>query len=161
MKNLLLIAIIVCSAFAKAQTEMPDLTLKNISGEEINLQDLNKDGNVAVVSIWATWCVNCIRELDAIADVYSEWQEETNLTLYAITIDDARARRKVPSFVNGRAWEYEVLYDPNSDFVRFLGSPIPPVTLIIKDGKIVYQHTGYTPGAEDELYEKIKSYATN
>jgi len=29
--------------------------------------------------------------------------------------------------------------------------------LIIKNGKIVYQHNGYVAGNEEELFEKLKS----
>ena len=32
----------------------------------------------------------------------------------------------------------------------------PQVYVVDKDGKIVYSHTGYTPGGEYELFEVIK-----
>jgi cytochrome oxidase Cu insertion factor (SCO1/SenC/PrrC family) len=34
-----------------------------------------------------------------------------------------------------------------------------PFTIIVdKNGKVVYQHSGYEEGGEDELYEKIKTF---
>ena len=32
----------------------------------------------------------------------------------------------------------------------------PQVYVVDKDGKIVYSHTGYSPGSENELLKKIK-----
>ena len=33
-------------------------------------------------------------------------------------------------------------------------------SLVIKNNKIVYRHSGYNPGAEYELYEKVKEYTS-
>ena len=49
--------------------------------------------------------------------------------------------------------------DTNNDLKRALGASTVPLTLVIKDNKIVYRHSGYSPGAEDELYEKVKEYS--
>ena len=51
---------------------------------------------------------------------------------------------------------YNVLLDVNSDLKRAMNVSNPPHTFLIDGkGKIVYQHTGYFEGAEDELYEQI------
>ena len=39
------------------------------------------------------------------------------------------------------------------------GTSFIPQTLIVKDRKILYQHTGYQPGDEDYLFEKLNIYA--
>ena len=74
-----------------------------------------------MISFWATWCKPCIKELDAIADVYDDWQDETGVQLVAVSIDDSRNTARVAPFVNGKGWEYTVLLDPNSDFRRAMG----------------------------------------
>jgi hypothetical protein len=62
--------------------------------------------------------------------------------------------------VNGKAWEFEVLLDPNSDFKRAMNVNMIPHTFLLNgDGKIVSQHTAYFEGAEFELYEKVKKIA--
>ncbi|GAK90349.1 hypothetical protein JCM19298_2363 [Nonlabens ulvanivorans] len=106
-----------------------------------------------------TWCVPCIRELDTIADVYEDMQEEINFELIAISVDDSRSTRRVKPAVMGKGWEYTVLLDPNNDVRRHLGNPNVPLTLIIKNGVIVYRHSSFTPGAEDELFDKFKELA--
>jgi thiol-disulfide isomerase/thioredoxin len=142
---------------ANAQSSLPSLSLKTIDGETIKTEDLSKDGPI-VISLWATWCGPCLKELDAISDVYDEWQAETNVKLYAVSIDDSRTVKRVKPLINGKGWEYEVLLDTNHDLKRALRVSTVPVTLIVKNNEIVYRHSGYTPGAEDELFEEIKKH---
>lgn len=158
MKNLFLIALIICASFMQAQTSLPEITLKSLDGKEVNVATLSKDKTV-VVSLWATWCIPCIRELDTIAEVYEELQEDINFELIAISVDDSRSTRRVKPAVMGKGWEYLVLLDPNNDVRRHLGNPNVPLTLILKNGEIVFRHSSFTPGAEDQLFEKFKEIA--
>lgn len=142
-----------------AQNDVPDVALTTLEGGTTTLQKISEDGGVKIVSLWATWCVPCLKELDAINDVYEDWQDETNVELIAVSIDDSRTVKRVKPLINGKAWDYTILLDTNNDLKRALGAATVPLTLIIKDGKIVYRHSGYNPGAEDELYEKVQEHS--
>ncbi len=157
MKKLVFLLLVV-SAFAKAQTELPDLTLKNLEGKEVKLSEISKDKTV-VVSLWATWCVPCIRELDTISEIYGDLQDEMGFELIAISLDDARSTRRVKPAVNGKGWEYQVLLDPNNDLKRYLGVSTIPFTLIVKNNEIKFRHSSFSPGAEDALFEEFKQIA--
>ncbi|WP_053990219.1 TlpA disulfide reductase family protein [Mangrovimonas sp. TPBH4] len=160
MKSLTtLIFLIAFSLSSKAQDVLPNLQLENLKGDTVALQDISKDGQLVVVSLWATWCVPCKNELDAIGEVYPDWVDETNVKLYAISVDDSRTVKRVKPLVNGKGWEFEVLLDTNGDLKRQLNAPTIPVTLLVKDNKIVFRHSGYAPGSEEELYEKIKEFS--
>ncbi|MGO3182332.1 MAG: TlpA family protein disulfide reductase [Aequorivita sp.] len=159
MKKLLPLLLIMVSFCAFAQNELPKIDMKTLDGNTINSQDLSTDDNVIVVSLWATWCVPCLKELDAISEIYPDWQEETNVELFAISIDDSRGVKRVKPLVNGKGWDYTVLLDTNNDFKRAVGAATVPLTLLVKNNKIVYRHSGYSPGAEYELYEKIKEFS--
>ena len=143
----------VVNAFA----QLPSVSLKDISGKTINTAELKNDGKPFIIDFFATWCKPCNRELDAIAEVYEEWQEETGVKIFAVSIDQAQNINKVKPLVDSHGWEYDVLLDPNSDFKRALGIQMIPYVLIV-DGKgnIVYKHNGYTDGAEQELIEKVR-----
>lgn len=160
MKNLLPLLLMMVSLAAISQNDLPKVDITTLDGKTINSQELSTDDNVIVVSLWATWCVPCIKELDAISEVYHEWQEETNVKLYAISIDDSRGVKRVKPMVNGKGWDYTVLLDTNNDFKRAIGAATVPLTLLVKNNQIVYRHSGYSPGAEMELYEKIKEFST-
>ena len=141
----------------QANSELPAVTLKNISGKTINTSELSNDGKPIIISFFATWCKPCNRELSAISEVYEDWQDETGVKLIAVSIDQAQNINKVKPLVDGNGWPYEVLLDPNSDFKRALGVQMIPFVLIVDGkGKIVYKHNGYTEGAENELIEKVR-----
>ena len=128
-----------------------------MDGKSVNTSTLSNGGKPFIISFFATWCKPCNRELDAIAEVYEDWQKETGVKVIAVSIDQAQNIKKVKPLVENHGWEYEVLLDPNSDFKRALGIQIIPYVVIV-DGKghIAYKHNGYTDGAETELIEKVR-----
>ena len=153
-----LISILFCATVALAQEKsLPKVDVKTLQGKTINIQDLENDGNPMVISFWATWCKPCKKELNTIAEVYDDWQEETGVKLIAISIDDTRSMSKVAPYVNSSDWDYEVYLDSNSDLKRAMGvSTVPHTFLINGNGKIVWNHKGYIDGDEEELYEQIQ-----
>ena len=136
---------------------LPSVQLKDINGKTVNTSKLTNNGKPMIISFWATWCKPCIRELKAIHEVYADWQEETGVRMIIISIDDAQNSQKVRPMVDGFGWEYEVLLDPNGDFKRAMNvQSVPHVFVIDGKGNIIHNHSGYTDGAESELYELLK-----
>jgi len=150
MKELKLIIVLI-SLFYSFETYGQDLkSIENTNGETI---DLNQ--GYYLINFWATWCGPCLKELDAISDEYEDWQEETGVTIVAISIDDSRTSKRVQSLVSGKGWEYEIVKDQNQDLKRTFNVINPPHNIIVKDGKILYEHSGYSPGDEAYLLEKL------
>ena len=159
MKKVAVLFLFVFS-FSLAWSQIPNVQVKDISGKNFSTQDISNDGKPIIISFWATWCKPCVKELSAIADVYEDWVEETGVKLVAVSIDNARSMKRVAPYVNGKAWDYEVLLDPNSEFKRAMNVVnVPHVFLIDGKGNIVHQHTSYADGDEEELYEKVKKVA--
>lgn len=156
MKKIILFIALFITTFGYAQKSLPNTSLKTLEGKSVALKDEINEDKITVLSFWATWCVPCINELDTIADDYEDLQEESNVEIIAISIDDSRTQKRVKPMVNGKDWPYKILLDKNQELKRALNISIVPHVIIIKKGEIVYRHTGYTPGAEEELYEKIK-----
>jgi thiol-disulfide isomerase/thioredoxin len=161
-KTFLLLLIISTLSFSfaqeKAKATLPSVDIKTLDGKIFNTKDIQNDGKPILVSLWATWCKPCIAELMAINDVYDEWQEETGVVLYAISIDDTKTAAKVAPFVNGRGWDYVVLQDINWDFKRAMNVvDVPFLCLLNGNGEIVWSHTSYAPGSEKEVFELVKT----
>ena len=155
--QLLLAAFLFLIPVFHVQAQLPAITLKNMDGTQVRTDTLSNGGRPFIIDFFATWCKPCNRELDAIGEVYEEWQEETGVKIIAVSIDQAQNINKVKPLVDNHGWEYEVLLDPNSDFLRALGGQLIPYTLIVDGkGEVVYKHSGYTDGAETELIEKVR-----
>lgn len=158
MKILNLITFFLClSLISFAQEKLPNVVLKDINGKSVNLSEITNDGKPFVINFWATWCAPCKRELNTISDLYEDWQKDTGVKIYAISIDDQRTVDKVKPYVSAQGWEYEVLLDTNGDLKRALGVNNVPFTFLV-DGKgnIVWKHNNYNPGDEEELYKQIE-----
>lgn len=137
------------------------ITIKTLDGKTVQSSVIQNDGKPIILSFWATWCKPCNSELDAIKEVYEEWQEETGVKLVAISIDDARSSARVKPWVDGKDWPYEVYLDPNKDLARAMnvGADVPYAFIIDGKGEIVWQHKGYQPGSEEELIEAVRKVA--
>ncbi|MDP2387287.1 MAG: TlpA disulfide reductase family protein [Bacteroidota bacterium] len=141
-------------------TEIPSATVKKLDGSKVSTTGFNNDGKPIIISFWATWCKPCKKELDAIAENYSEWQKETGVKLIAISIDDARSSSKVAPDVKAKGWEYEVYIDENQDFKRAMNvNNVPHTFLLNGKGEIVWSHNSYAEGDEEILYENVKKVA--
>jgi peroxiredoxin len=157
MKKILMMAMMVVAAVA-LHAQVPNVQLKDINGKTVQTASIaNNDGNPVIISFWATWCKPCMRELKAIHEVYADWQDETGVKMYIVSIDQAQDANKVKPLVDGNGWEYEVLLDPNGDFKRAMNvQNVPHVFVLDGKGKIVYNHAGYVDGGEEDIYNALQ-----
>lgn len=163
MKTSKIICCLVLAMFAVTATaQMPSVQLKNANGKTIDTKTIGNDGKPFVISFFATWCKPCNRELKAIHEVYPDWQDETGMKLYAVSIDRAQDVNKVKPMVDSEGWEYEVLLDTNKDLYRAFGiQMIPHVIIFDGNGKIVDSRSGYIEGSEEHIIEKIREVMSN
>lgn len=165
MKKIILslFAIMAVGMCMAQNAKMPDnVTIKSLDGQSVQTSMIQNDGKPIILSFWATWCKPCNKELNAIREVYEEWQEETGVKLVAISIDDARSAGRVKPHVDGNDWPYEVYLDQNQDFKRAMNVVNVPHTFVINGkGEIVWQHTSFVDGSEEELLEVVKKAMNN
>ena len=156
----LVVSFLIGTAFSPPDKKLPDVNVKTLEGKTVNIQDFANNGKITIISFWATWCSPCKKELDAIADLYKEWQDEYNVELVAITIDNARGLAKVKPMVNQKQWDYIILSDVKQELQKALNFQTVPQTFVLDlEGNIVFSHTGYVPGDEYELEDVIKKLA--
>jgi len=159
MKYIILIFFNLLYGFAFGQETLPNIELKTLTNSTTSTQKIFSENELIIISLWATWCVPCKNELDAVSELYQDWVDETGVVYYAVSIDDSRTSNRIKPMINGKGWEFEILLDQNSDLKRAFGISTVPYTTIIKNGKVVYKHTGYTPGYEDELYYQLLKFS--
>ena len=78
-----------------ALAQLPAVTLKTLDGGSVQSETLSNDGKPFIIDFFATWCKPCNRELSAIAEVYEDWQQETGVKIFAVSIDQAQNTNKV------------------------------------------------------------------
>ncbi len=151
-----IISLLAALCWLGCQAALPEVTLQDMDGKQIAVSSLAGKGKPVIISFFATWCKPCMRELKAISDLYPEWQEETGVEMYIVSIDQAQDIKKVRPLVDGNGWEYHVLLDPNGTLKRAMNvQNVPHLFILDRKGTIVYQQTGYTDGEEIEIGSKI------
>lgn len=155
---LMLLYLTLLSIEVKAQ--IPSVTLKTLYGKEIRTDSIRNQGNPMILTFFATWCKPCLRELEAIHELYEEWQAATGVKLIAISIDEAHNINKVKPLVDEQGWNFDILLDTQRELMRALGARVVPFSIIVDgSGKIVDRHNGYTDGYEHAMIEKIRKIA--
>lgn len=154
-----LMGVVMSFLTISAMAQVPSVRVENGRGESVNTAELVDGETPMIISFWATTCKPCIRELDAINDVYIDWIEEAEFRVIAVSTDDSRFSSQARALAEGHGWsDFTVLYDKNQEFMRAMNVTVTPQVFVVdKDGKIVYSHTGYTPGNEQELIDTILS----
>ena len=158
MKKLLFLMLSVMVGVGASAQTLPDVKLENQDAKVISSKSL-VDGTPMIISFWSTTCKPCIMELNAINNNLPDWLEEVDMKVVAVSVDDARTVSRARAMTQGQGWDdFVCVYDKNQDFKRAMNVSLTPHTFIV-DGKgnVVYSHSGYTPGSEQELFEKIKA----
>lgn len=160
MKKLFIVLAGVLAALniLSAQT-LPDAKVENMDGEQVSIASV-LEGKPAIISFWGVTCKPCINELNALNDVMEDWLSEVDFDIVAVSTDDSRFFAKAKSMVTGYGWQFKCVFDKNQDLKRAMNVSLTPQTFIVDStGKIVYSHSGYTPGSEYELFEKLTEIA--
>lgn len=159
--SIALLLFVTSSAFA--QKALPaSLTMETLEGKKVNLKDyVAEKGKITVVNFWATWCKPCKEELDLInSDYLEDWKDNYDIEFVAVSMDDTRTKPRVKGLVDSKGWGYDILCNPDNSAYQALGFNTCPYTLLLDaEGNIVYQHTGYKAGDEEELEEQIAKLA--
>jgi thiol-disulfide isomerase/thioredoxin len=154
--SLIVFSIILGSLMVSAQ-QIPNIKLDDLKGNSFNTGTFNKENTkVTVLAFWATWCIPCIYELSTINDNLDDWKKKYQFDFYAVSEDDSRTINRVKPLVDGKNWDFSVLLDKNQDLKRELNAMNVPYTIIIKGGKIIYRHSGFVIGDEEEILKVIK-----
>jgi len=132
---------------------IPEVELKTLDNRIIGSSTLTNGDKPLVLIFWKSCCAPNIKMLDAISEVYEEWQEKTGVVIYAISTDDSRSSVGVAPLVNGKGWEFIVLLDVNSDFKRAMNvNDTPHIFILDAKNKVIWQKANYIPGDESEIY---------
>lgn len=120
---------------AQSMGQTADLTLKDLSGVEQNLQSLK--GRIVVLNFWATYCVPCRKEMPDLAAIQNEFAP-LGVQVIGVSTDDPEDRGKVLQFVKETKVNFPIWVGGTTEhMVRFgLGAALPGTVVIDRNGKV-------------------------
>lgn len=139
-------------------SKIPSIIVQDVDGKEINIQEYTSGGKFYLVSMWATWCGPCKKELTALNAVAEEWKEKYDLEIIAISLDEPRTLGRAKKMFADKGWPYTFLWDDGGKLAGKLGlESIPYSMLIDNKGNIISEAVGYAPGYEKRIENKIQA----
>lgn len=128
---------------------------------KLHVEDFN--GQVVVVTFWASWCAPCLKELPILNEIQKQVGGE-RLKVIAVNYKDSRRNmRKVQRFSDD--WQLIFSSDPSEHVALTYGvKSIPHMFMIDHEGKIAGVHIGYGEsaiyGIVDELNALLAAQAS-
>lgn len=152
---------VMTSDAVKPAEPAPDLTLKDLNGNDVSLSDYK--GRVVLVNFWATWCEPCRVEIPWLIEMQEKYADR-GFVILGIALDE-EGKSVVTPFVakerfdvNGKkeAMSYKILIGNDDAADKFGGLfGYPTSILISKDGKQIKRITGII--SPDEMTKLIES----
>jgi thiol-disulfide isomerase/thioredoxin len=135
----------IFSANAENKKLYPTLTGKTTDGKNFDLKE--QRGKIIVVNFWASWCVDCRKELPVLDEIYEAYKER-GVEIIGVSTDHKRSYSKVleitkkikyPNLLSGELTENSF---PEIEF-------LPTAYLLDKNGKLIAEI-----GSNDNLAAK-------
>lgn len=156
MRNSLLLILAAFVSLSLHAQSIPDVKVEDAAGKTVTLRSLVDGKSPFVITFWASWCKPCLRELAALEEAAPDWAGKYPLRIYAVSVDDSRSIAAAKALAAASDWPVTVLFDTKQALKQaFKISSIPHVFVFDKDGKQVWTHMGYVPGAEETLLQKV------
>lgn len=138
----------------KVGDALPEFELKSSVYGDIKPADLK--GKVVLVSLFATWCGPCQKEL---AEVQSTlWpKHKDNKDFKMLVIGREHTDEDLQKYNERKMFTFPLYPDPKREvFSMFAEKSIPRAYLFDKKGKLIYASMGYTEEEFKKLMEAIE-----
>ena len=161
MKKLVVMLVMLVAAIGVQAQElklgdaMPKFELTSSVYGNVKPADLK--GKVVLVSLFATWCGPCQKEL---ADVQSTlWPKyKDNKDFVMLVVGREHTDDDLQKYNERKKFTFPLYPDPKREvFSLFAEKSIPRAYLFGKDGKLIYSSVGYTEEEFQKLMETIET----
>ncbi|MBQ7350173.1 MAG: TlpA family protein disulfide reductase [Bacteroides sp.] len=162
MKKLMLMMVMLVSAlWGQAQEHelkigeaLPGFELKSSVYGNVKPADLK--GKVVLVSLFATWCGPCQKELAEVqSTLWPKYKDNKNFVM--LVIGREHTDEQLQKYNERKKFTFPLYPDPKREvFSLFAEKSIPRAYLFGKDGKLIYSSVGYTAEEFQKLMETIE-----
>lgn len=139
----------------KVGDKAPLFTATTIDGKVIDLTAMKN--KVIMITFFATWCGPCNLELPVLEkNVWNKYRDNTNFVL--VVMGREHDTQTLKDFAASKNLNLPFAPDVKREvFAKYAEKNIPRNVIIGKDGKIVWQSTGYT----EEEFSKLEQTLAN
>ena len=137
------------------------IQVRNLHGATVPVSDIIKKDSSLLVCFWSQNNPESINELNAINDQLESWKQSLKFRLIAVCVDEGKLVGRVRSTAVGNGWRFDVVTEIDGDFRKALNANNLPMALLVQNGKILYQQSGYEPGSEIYLQQKMNKLFVN
>ena len=155
MFTMLVMVICMQAQELKIGDALPKFELKSSVYGDIQSVDLK--GKVVLISLFATWCGPCQKEL---AEVQSTlWPKfKDNKDFVMLVIGREHTDAELQKYNERKKFTFPLYPDPKREvFSLFAEQSIPRVYLFGKDGKLIHSSIGYTADEFQKLMDTLMS----
>ena len=131
---------------------VPRIAFADPRGER---ERLNQPGTLYVVAFWASWCGPCRREMPDLLAMARQYSAGGRVKVMAVDTEDLRADELVAQAASMGIGQTEVYSDP-ANWYEVLGLRTIPLTLVIRDGEVIYRSNGYDSRSVDRIEKVIR-----
>ena len=134
------------------------LELKDSKNKVINFDQIS--GKPIILNFWASWCVPCLEEIPTLVE-FSKSSLANGIQIVAINGDEKSGQSKAEKLIAKYNMDFSVVFDLDSSLFEKFGISGIPVTLILKNGKVVQTYNEAVDFMSGEFQSNIKKLKTN
>ncbi len=152
--RLFFITILLSTLVWGAETQFPKSKLEDLNGRSADLQPMMQN-KYTLINFWATYCVPCRKEMKHLEELNAKYGKN-QFQVIGVAIDNSRTVGRVKGLVHASKLTYTILIDTDQHLYRtFNTNAVPYSVLVNPQGEIIWEHTGYIPGDEQKLEQRL------
>ncbi len=124
---------------ANVGQQLPENSFTALEGGSVTIPP--KDGKIAVINLWATWCPPCREEMPELQRFYDKYRDNDRIKFYAINHNESMGTIK--DFLAASKYSFPVLLDLEGLGVKMLATRGIPTTVVVdQKGIVVFRKIG-------------------